>query len=172
MEKPSNITCEQEGLDTVITRKRFNPFAWTVLVFYIVCDVSIWFWHPAISADEGDLLASFAPILHGVIGLGLTYGMISLFMNRTVMRVGQRQLRVRHGPMPSRGNQILDAREITRFYVKDRVEHRNALSTSVAFELWATMSDRPLKKLIGVMRDRKQAEFLQQALEKTPGNGG
>lgn len=171
MDRPKNITCEHEGPDTVITRKWFSAWAWIFLVICVVWNGSTWIWHPASNPDEVDLVSKYLPFLPAFAGLILAYITIALFVNRTVIRAGEEEIRVKHGPLPWRGNVSVSSREIHEIYVKDRkMERSNGVSSHyMVYELWANMEDCSSKKLMGGICDRRQMEFIQQTLERTPG---
>tara|TARA_R110002096_G_scaffold163342_7_gene330887 strand:- start:693 stop:1220 length:528 start_codon:yes stop_codon:yes gene_type:complete len=171
MDEPKNITCEHEGLDTVITRKWIGAFAWVSLVFCIIWNGSVWLWPPASNPEEVDLIAKYLPFLPAVAGLILAYVTIAMFVNRTVIRAGQEEIRIQHGPLPWRGNLSVSSRDIYEIYVKDRKMERtgDVSSSYMVFELWANMEDRSSKKLMGGIWDRRQMEFIQQTLERTLG---
>ncbi len=171
IDKPKNITCEDDGLDTVITRRWMSAFAWVALVFCLIWNVSVWLWPSQSNPDEVDLIVKYLPFLPAVAGLILAYVTIALFVNRTVIRAGRKEIRITHGPLPWRGNLSVSSPEIHEIYVKDRKMKRtgDVSSSYMVFELWANMEDRSSKRLMGGIWDRRQMEFIQETLERTPG---
>ncbi|MCA9583046.1 MAG: hypothetical protein KC416_14700, partial [Myxococcales bacterium] len=57
----------------------------------------VWY---VIAFASGDLVAMFFPLIHVVVGLGLTYSVVAGFFNKSLLEVREGVLRVHHGPIP------------------------------------------------------------------------
>ena len=102
---------------------------------------------------------------HAAIGLGLTYGTIAGFVNRTLIRISPSQLTVGHGPLPWWGNKQLDATGIAQVYCKERVS-RGRNGTSITYAVHAALRDGADAKLVDALDSPEQALYLEQEIER------
>jgi|MDTC01.1.fsa_nt_gb hypothetical protein len=79
------------------------------------------------------------PIVHISVGVGLLYTVITGFLNRTTVEVRSDRFSVRHGPIPFRGNQTLQAHQIKQLFCQG-----------------------PIHRLIAVLQDNRKVTFLSK----------
>lgn len=117
---PSGIVVEADfGDRLVIRRSWFTPALFFLLFFCIAWDGFLVFWYsmalfgnPANGNAGFEWLAILFPICHVAVGVGLTYSVIAGFLNRTWITVDRELLRIRHAPVPWRGNRSLSVEDI------------------------------------------------------------
>ena len=166
---PPRVTCVDNGYETVITRRWFSHAVWFLLFFCIVWNSFLVFWYTMAFAGNAPWIFKVFPLIHVAVGVGLSYAVLTMFFNRTVIIAGPQRFRIHHGPLPSFGNMQLEAGDVTQLYCKEKISHSRKGGTSVSYELWAKMRDGAAKKLIGSLMEDQQALFLEQRLEKAMG---
>lgn len=165
---PPRMTCDQDGVDVIITRSWFSHAAWFLVFFCIAWDAFLIFWYTMAFAAGAPWIFKIFPIAHVAVGVGLTYTVLTMFMNRTLIRAGSGQFSIRHGPLPWFGNFICDSSAIEQLYCKENISHGRQ-GSSTTYQLWANLRDGTSKKLIGSVMDIEQVLFVEQRIEKALG---
>ena len=166
---PPKVTCVDNGYETVITRSWFSHAVWFLLFFCVIWNPFLVFWYTMAFASNAPFIFKVFPILHVAVGLSLSYTVLTMFFNSTVIIAGPQRFRIHHGPLPAFGNVQLEAADLVQLYGKEKISHSRKHGTSISYELWAKMRDGTAKKLVGGLNDDQQALFLEQRLEKAMG---
>lgn len=82
-----------------LTRRWRNPATWPLLAFVIAWDAFLVFWYAG-ALVSGSVFMLLFPVLHVLVGLGLTYTVAANLVNKTLLEVREGVLRVRHTPLP------------------------------------------------------------------------
>ena len=69
-------------------------------------------------------------------GVGLTYTVLTGFINRTRVEVNRALLTIRHGPLPWVGNRVLPGRSLAQLYGEEVIS-KSRNGTSVSYSLFA-----------------------------------
>ncbi|HZL87110.1 MAG TPA: hypothetical protein VFB96_01930, partial [Pirellulaceae bacterium] len=108
---PKGYKIDEFGRELTITYRWFTPMAFGLLLFCVVWDGFLVFWYTMGfnglmngQMGWGALFMLLFPILHVAVGIGVTYGVICMFLNRTEIRVTGGDLSIWHGPVPCPGN--------------------------------------------------------------------
>jgi hypothetical protein len=113
----------------------------------------------------GALIMIIFPVAHLAAGVGITYFTIAVLANRTVVTVAGNDLRIRHRPVPWRGNRNVDASTIIQLHCDQVISNSNRGSTPWSYRVNALLKDeRRLRLLSGL--DKDQALFYEQKLEE------
>ncbi len=106
------------------------------------------------------------PIGHLGVGIGLTYYLFALFLNRTEITVGSGKMEIRTLPVPWRGNKRVRVADVSQIYVSEKVRNNSNNGMSKRYELH--MIDRKNKQtpLIKGIDDAQEALFLERRLEE------
>src|SRR5262245_58690998 len=124
VQTPKRYHVENWGSELVITRSWFNHSVWGLLAFCIFWDgfLVVWYWagiNELMRGSHGSgmiwLMLVF-PVLHVAVGLGLTYAVLCMFFNTTVIRVSGGELTVWSGPLPCGNNRRLFAADIKQLF--------------------------------------------------------
>jgi hypothetical protein len=105
------------------------------------------------------------PVLHVLVGAGLTYLVICTFINQTVIRAGGGAITVHHGPLPGTGNLQLLATDIKQLYCEAK-RHRGEDSVRVTYNLVVQKQDDSRLKLVTGFEQLEHALFIEQQLEQ------
>jgi hypothetical protein len=132
-------------------------------VFAIFWDGFLFMWYSKVKVANP--MASYFPLIHVAVGIGLTYYVVAGWLNRTHILIGQGKIAVRHRPVPWIGEKTLEAADLKQLYAKDKVTHsRNG--TSVTYEVRAvTRSGRNIE-LVSGLESSEQAVYIEQEIEK------
>jgi hypothetical protein len=167
--QPKNIVVDEWGGELRLTRRWFHPALFFLLFFCIAWDGFLVFWYSMALGDFGPpgasgLLFIVFPIAHVAIGVGLTYLVIGGFLNKTVITAGRGELRVRHGPIPWRGNHSLLVDDVAQLYCgRSENKHQNA-GVGVR-KVNALMKDGRKIVLVSFLHDPDEARFIEYKLE-------
>ncbi len=160
---PKGMQLFQRSNGLRIVRRWFSPKAVALLVFACLWDGFMVFWF-GIAIRHGQWPMAAFGSLHALVGLGLSYWVAALFVNRTTVTVLHGQLEISHGPLPVPGNRCLPAQDLEQLYTRQRVSHSKN-GTSISYELRASRRDGTDIKLIGGLDAEEQAAYMEQQIE-------
>jgi hypothetical protein len=169
---PKGYKVEDFGRELTITYRWFSPAAFALLIFCVFWDgfLIVWYFIGFRELFAGNagwmaLVMLLFPILHVAVGVGLTYSVICMFLNRTEIRVVGGNLSVWHGPIPFPGRCTIPTTEIKQLYVTES-RHQRKNGCSFSYDLHVLKQDETPQKLIGNLQDVQQALYLEQKLEQ------
>jgi hypothetical protein len=142
-----------------------------LLFFVIAWDSFLLFWYFGFPSDLGGLLFKIFPIAHVAVGVGLTYYVITGFVNRTLISAQRGLLRVSHGPLPWRGNHNIRREDIKQLFVTDQQHRRtdrdtNVVTTMTSFDLCALLESGKELRLLRRLETLAQARYLERTFEQ------
>lgn len=170
---PKRFQLDDRGPELVITRRWYTHAVWALVAFCAFWDGFLVVWYTAgigmlLKGSEGGWMAVLMlafPVLHVLVGAGLTYLVFCMFVNKTVIRVTTGELTVRHGPLPcSRNSQIFTADLKQLFCTETR--RRGEDSCRVTYNLLALKRDNSKLTLISSLEELDQALFIEQQVEQ------
>ncbi|MDX1948808.1 MAG: hypothetical protein SFU86_25695 [Pirellulaceae bacterium] len=170
---PKRFKVDAWGRELTITRSWFTHAVWFLIFFCAFWDGFLVVWYAAglgmlwqaNGMQWGALVMLLFPVIHVAVGVGLTYYLLCAFVNRTVIRVSQGELSVRHGPLPWPGNTRLPTADIQQLFCSESVR-RNRRSTTASYEVQALLTSGEKKKLLTGLDDLDHALFIEQTLEQ------
>jgi hypothetical protein len=141
-----------------------------MLFFAIAWDAFLVFWYFGPMAGQGGLLFQVFPIVHVAVGLGISYSVLTGFLNSTTIAVARGRLRVKHGPLPWRGNRVMSRDDVTQLFVREsKSTHRSRYSSDISiisrFDLLAVDADAREITLVRGLETPAQARYLEHAFE-------
>jgi hypothetical protein len=162
---PEHITMEQLPSGLLFSYRWFSP-AYVGLVFFaVVWDSFLMFWYSIAMSQDAPVMMLLFPIIHILVGIGLTYIALTEIFNKTVVLVGEGKLSIRHDPLPWPGNRVLQATDLTQLYSQERlVRTRNG--TQVKYQLNAITRDNKKIALMSNLTAPDQVRFLEHKLEE------
>lgn len=116
--RPRGISEEEGPMGERIIRIRWFYIALVGLLFFCIAwDGFLVFWYSMVVFGMGkqgqiEWIAVLFPIAHVAVGVGLTYHVLTGFLNSTWITIDSESVRVRHAPLPWRGNRHLAKDEI------------------------------------------------------------
>src|SRR5262245_55375469 len=172
VETPKRFVVENWGSELVITRSWFNHSVWALSGFCIFWDgfLAVWYWigiHELLRGSHGSgmiwLMLVF-PVLHVAVGVGLTYAVLCMIFNKTVIRVSGGELTVWTGPLPCGNNRRLFTSEIRQLFCTE-TKVRGEDSVHRSYDVMALMRDMSRVKLVSGLEELEQAWFIEQQVE-------
>lgn len=104
------------------------------------------------------------PLVHVIVGIGLTYYTIAGFLNHTTISIENDMLKIRHRPLPWFGNLDLPTENLRQLYVLEK-KHQTRSGVTYTYQLCATTKDGRKLTLLSGLPEANQARFLEQTLE-------
>jgi len=126
------------------------------------------FWYSSLlgAPTAVSIIAGLFPILHVSVGIGLTYWTIAGFLNRTTLRLDERNLSVRHGPLPWKGNHTIPREDIKQLYCEHEVSQGKNGPTH-SYYLSAVLVDERKLRLGSMPADH--AKYIEELFEERLG---
>lgn len=164
--KPDRMKTEDFAGDLTITWRWFTPMAFFLLFFCIAWDSFLFFWYSqAFSQKETPWLMIVFPIAHLAVGVGLTYTVLAMFLNKTIVRVSGGMLKVSHVPLPWGVNRSLPSSDIEQLFCEKK-EVRNKNSVTGHYTLFALLRGGKRVKLLSNLESASEARYLETLLEQ------
>ena len=161
---PENMRIETLGNELTLTRRWFGPAAIFLALFSATWDGFLIFMAvAAVRSGAGLPMLAFGSI-HALVGVGLTYFTLCLFVNSTTIRV-RKELTVEHGPLPFPGHVRLPRESIEQLFAKRRLS-RGRNSSSQHYEVHALLRSGAGRKLVSGLESEEHALFIEQELER------
>ncbi len=162
--RPPRIRVEDMGQTLTLRWRWLRSMHFLLLFFCIAWDSFLIFWYSMAFHARGEVpwLMVVFPIAHVAVGVGLTYTVLTGFLNSTVVEAAGHMLSIRHGPLPWRGNRNLASADIRQLFCD---EHRGQNGT-VTFNLCAMLRDGRKLRLLGGFENADEPRYLEQLLEQ------
>ncbi len=124
---PRGFTLKDTPTGVEISWRWFSPSVFFLTFFVIAWDAFLVFWYSMVgSFSIGGMGAIFVlfPLVHVAIGVSLTYHVLSVWLNRTVIDLSPDRVQVRTFPVPHPWHTVsLDCHDIEQVYVKQDANH-------------------------------------------------
>jgi hypothetical protein len=162
---PEHITMEQTAGGLLFSYRWFTWGFIFLALFAVFWDGFLVFWYSIAASQDAPLVMLLFPILHVLVGIGITYYALAGFYNKTHVLVGEGKVTIRHLPLPWPGSKTLQASDLTQLYSQERVI-RTRNGTQLKYQLNAI--DRNNKKitLLGNLTAPDQVRFLEHKIEE------
>ncbi len=159
---------EEGALGLSIQRRWFTWIVLFLIPFCIAWDCFMIFWYGMALGHDTPWIFKVFPIAHVAVGIGLTYFTLATLFNRTRIQVQSGMIRIRHSPIPWRGNQDLDANGVDQLFCKEK-RHNGKNGPSYTYEVWAVLRDGTSCKILSTSMNEDQALYIEQKLEQALG---
>jgi hypothetical protein len=169
--QPDNITISSRGTETIIVRKWDAPWIQKIgLTFFCIAWNSfLFFWYSqAFSDDNAPWIMKVFPIGHVAVGVGLTYYLLTVYLNSSEFKITHSSFSIRHYPIYWPGGQEIQVSDIDCFYV---TEGGMAQNNQVKYPIFYINRENKKKKLLGNIGDPQESLFLVKEFEKALGIG-
>ncbi len=164
MTTPKGFTIKQDQGALVITRRWFGAQFLFLTFFCIFWDGFLVVWYSIALSQHVWIMAVF-PVLHVLVGIGLTYYVLCGYLNRTIITVKRGSIDIIHVPLPAPGAVQITTAEIAQLYTKRKVYHGND-SYSETYEVRMKTYDQKDRKLMEGFYEQDQALFVEQQIER------
>lgn len=164
--QPKGMTIEEDAHGVRIIRRWFRPAIIALLLFTLFWDgfMVVWF---TIAITQGVWFMALFGLLHGAVGVGLSYSVVASFVNRTIIEINERELSIRHEPLPWPGNKTLPTLEVDQLYCQHTESHGKNGATH-RYGVHARLRDGRAEELAS-FNDAQEALFLEQRVEQILG---
>src|SRR5215217_2640549 len=118
---PEGIEILQEGGAVVIRRSWFSHLVWFLIIFCLAWNSFLIFWYSVMLGFAAGAPSPFKfiiilfPLVHVAVGLGLTYFVFCLLLNKTDVILRTDTLEIKTHPLPWRGNQMIPVTDLVSF---------------------------------------------------------
>lgn len=148
-----------------IVRSWFSSTALVLAVFATVWDSTVWSWYTFLFQRGREPVYLFLiPVGHVAIGVWVTYTALSSLLNRTVISVDARHLRVRTGPIPTRGGRVdLHVADIADVSISSS-SYRTRRGRAYRYCVVAKLADGTFAPLVRELDEVDQARFIAQRI--------
>jgi hypothetical protein len=164
---PERFGVARSGDELCVSWRWFKPAQHLFLLFFVIAwDAFLVFWYTGAPSRSGDWLFFVFPIAHVAAGIGLTYAVLTGFLNRTFVTARFGRLHVRHSPLPWRGNRVLARPDIRQLYVVE-VEHSSeGRRRGSTWDLCALLETGKELRLVRTLETHSQALYLEHVFEQ------
>lgn len=161
---PSSVQVIRDSQSVRIVQRWFSAKYISMAFFAFFWDAFLIFWYGIALSAHAPFIFVIFPVIHVMVGIGVTYSTIAGFVNRTTLELDSELLTIRFDPMPWLGEKRIKTRDIKQLYCKE--EARNSKNgTSISYQLHAVTQDNNLVKLLDDVESPDVAIFFEQQLE-------
>ncbi len=169
---PKQFRLDNWGPELVLTRRWYTHAVWFLLAFCIFWNGFLVVWYSVAIGDllfgkggAGPVIMLLFPVLHLAVGAFLTYFVISTFVNKTVIRVAEGELSVKHGPLPWGGNCRIATSDLKQVFCTEK-RHRRKHGCGYTYCVEALKRDNSKLTLVSSLEELDQALFIEQQVEQ------
>lgn len=163
---PQNVKIEHTLGGLLITRRWMEPALFGLLLFCIFWDGFMITWYTIAIVQKEWGMAAFGT-LHALVGIGLTYGLVCGFVNRTEIHVTQGKLQIDHLPLPLpmfKTREVVTS-QIAQLYTKRNIS-RGDDTTNISYALRMKTTDGKDVKLIEHLSEQDHGLYIEQQIER------
>jgi len=170
--QPEELQVENTATHLRFSKHWYRPGLFFLFFFCIAWNAFLIGWY-VIGASSpmpvgAKIIMMLFPIAHIAVGVGLSYKVLTGFLNRTVVEVSSYQLTLRHKPLPWKGNVTIPRTEIVQLYCRNRRLGR--VNQSFGFyDLFVVLSSGKQVKLVKGENNLEHLLYLEQQIERRLG---
>lgn len=167
---PKNVTVENQGGEFVILRRWRGWGAVIFLtIFAMIWNGICWPFFVAMLMEGPWFIAAFLSIFC-LVGLAVAYSTLAMLLNSTEIRVGSRDLAVKHGPVPVPGGVEVQSGDIEQLWVEQSISHSRSnnghVNTHVTYSVLLRKKDGTREVLLKSAGSSEFALFVEQEIEE------
>jgi hypothetical protein len=162
--RPQKFTIHRTGPNLEITKRWFEGKILTLTAGLVVCLAGIWDKYQDAFSD-GTVLFTLSYV---VVAALAAYFIMAFLFNKTIVQVNQKEVTVRHRPIPYWGQKTVRAAEIKQLRTKETVS-RLLYGSRVSYEVHALTHSGDEVKILSEIRSNEQVMLLAQEIEKDLG---
>lgn len=167
---PKHWVIDDFGPELTISWRWYTHAIWFLVFFAIIWDGFLIVWYTAAIAafftefNWAAVIMMVFPALHLAVGFGITYVVLTSFLNRTVVRVSGGELTIYQGPLPVWGNRRLSIIDVCQFFCTESAS-RGKRGYSYTYTLNALLTSGERISLISNFADASHPLYLERSLE-------
>ena len=173
--QPEDVHVEDTATHLRLSKRWYQPGLFFLFFFCIAWNAFLIGWY-AIGSSASmpfgfKLIMMVFPIAHVAVGVGLTYKVLTGFLNRTVVEVLSHQLSLHHTPLPWKGNRTMATSEIKQLFCRKRRRSRNQQGVAAFgnYDLVVVLHSGKQVILVKGENDLDHLLYLEQQIEKRLG---
>ena len=163
-EMPRGIEIREEFGELIIERKWYTIAAPALAFFCVIWD-GMTFNFLRIIISHKQWFGLFFLSGHLAAGLFLTYLCISMFINKTKIRVSSLDIEITVYPLPWGRKKKLNSYDFKQFYTKEHLS-RTKNGVKVTYELYGIVENGTRFKLLKGIESLEQVKYIEQQIEK------
>ena len=161
--QPEDISVLSDGEGQVIIWRWNNQLGYTGIYTGMICagiGTALVLTRPAFDIQSLMILVSAA-----VIAIPSLYFGLRGMLNRTIIRITDQMITVRHGPFPAGKSRCIAVKSINQLYCVDDRHTVGNENYSPVYSVWAVMADGERELLLAGINRLEQAEFIELEIE-------
>ncbi len=162
--KPNSFTLIPAPGSLLIVRRWFHPAVFFMAFFCLLWNGFMVNWFLTAFNQKAHTMALFGS-LHGAVGIGLLYGVLAGFFNKTYFRMSYDSLSISHRPFPWAGQRTLTKGELKQLY-STKVIHHGKHGDTVTYAVRVITRQGNTIELISGLLSSEEALFIEQEIEK------
>lgn len=162
--KPKNFVVERSSYGLQIVRSWFTPMVIFLTFFCIVWNGFMAAWFITAIKSKQYFMVLFGS-LHGVVGLGLFYGVLAGYINKTYIRISNGSINITHRPLPWLGRKNIPRQDLKQLYSKETIR-QGKNGQYYRYYVEAITNKGENIRLIGNLDSSEEALFIEQEIEK------
>jgi hypothetical protein len=147
-----------------ISRKWFGYKIIFMTIFALFWNIFLLNFYANMEKDA-DVFAKIFPLIHVVVGIGISYYALAGWFNKSNIFVSKERIEINHKPIPWFGHKKIKSSELKQLYSKENVSN-NRNNTTVTYEVHAILHNGTNTKLISDLDTSEQALYIEQEIEK------
>jgi predicted RNA-binding Zn-ribbon protein involved in translation (DUF1610 family) len=161
---PNGVICNENAHGLRITRRWFSLKYIPLAFFCVAWDAFLVFWYGIAFSTNAPWIMVCFPIAHLAVGVGMTYSVLTGFINRTILEVTPGKLQLWHEPLPWTGEIKMDTGDLKQLYAREKTS-RGQNGTSYSYELWMVSKDGSSRKLLSGLDSPDVPLYIEQQIE-------
>ncbi len=163
---PEKLIINRSVGELDVSWRWFNAALHLFLLFFVIAwDAFLLFWYFGAPSSDGGWLFMIFPIGHVAVGAGLTYFVLTGFVNRTHVKAARGVLTVSHGPLPWMGNHRIARADLKQLYVTEMSHPAKNGGITKSWDLCALLDNNKAVRLLTRLDNYEQARFLEHTFE-------
>lgn len=168
---PERFRVTNTPVELAVRWRWFSPAQHVFMLFFAIAwDSFLLFWYFGAPGRDGGLIFKIFPLVHVAVGIGITYSVLTGFLNSTTIRYARERLIIKHGPLPWTGNRDLYANDLTQLFVRESrttTRRRGRFDSQVAYSYTLFAIDAGAREitLLKGLENVNEARYLERAFE-------
>ncbi len=161
---PQNLNLTEDHREVIIEKKWFSITHLGTLLFAIAwCSFTYFFYQMMIEGNVSIFILLF-PILHIMVGIWLLYYAVCGFFNKTVIKANNKEVSIRHTPLPWNNDKIIARQYIQQLFVKERIQTSKA-TRICTYDVQVILQGNIKISLVKGLETAVEARFIEKKLE-------
>ena len=163
VDMPERFKVDRTATEMTIRWRWFTATTVFLTFFALIWNGFMIAWYTIAIATGVWVMALFG-VIHLGVGFYLIYTVLTGYINKTTMTINPSGITIKHGPIPAKGNKVLNVADIKQLYCVEKISKGKNGST-ITYQLNAITDTRRELPLIKNLTNSRQARYLEQTIE-------